>query len=664
MIKTLLIANRGEIACRIIKTAQRMGIKTIAIYSDADTNSLHVRLADKAIYLGASPATQSYLNQKAILKAIEITGADAVHPGYGFLSENASFVEALTEHNINFIGPSAHAVRAMGDKIEAKKIASKAGVNVVPGVLADIKSEKEAIKIANKIGYPVMLKAAAGGGGKGIRIVRSDSEMAQAFSSTRNEAINSFADERTFIEKYIENPRHIEIQIIADKHGNVVCLGERECSIQRHNQKVIEEAPSVFIDDKTRKKMYKQSVALAKKVNYHSAGTVEFIVDKDRNFYFLEMNTRLQVEHPVTEYVTGYDLVELMIRVANGEKLGFTQKDVKLNGWAVESRIYAEDPTTGFLPSTGQVTTYKEPQKSTDIRVDSGIYEGGEVSMFYDAMIAKLITYGKNRDDANEKMRSALGKFVIRGISTNISFLQAIYNHPKFIAGDITTKFIDQEWSSGFMGAVLNDEHSTVVLAATVFVGLAHLKRDLQITGQIRGFNNNLGTRWVVLLGDDKYPVTVRPIERGYKVTFENRRLFITSDWILGTKLFDCEINGVNYSLQLENNSDSFRFDFQGGAIISKIITPRAAELIKFMKTINKNEFDGKIIANISGNIADIKVSEGDTVSKGQPLIVLEAMKMENIISSPADGKISKINYLKSSSVMSGEVLIEFEDHA
>lgn len=661
MIKTLLIANRGEIACRIIKTAKRMGIKTVAVYSDADTNSLHVRLADKAVYIGASAATQSYLNQKAILKALEITGADAVHPGYGFLSENYQFVDLLTKHNVNFVGPSSSAVRLMGDKIEAKKIATKAGVNVVPGMLADIKSEKDAIKIANKIGYPVMLKAAAGGGGRGIRIVRSDAEMAQAFSTTRNEAINSFSDERTFIEKYIENPRHIEIQIIADKYGNVVCLGERECSIQRHNQKVIEEAPSPFLSDKLRNKMYKQAVALAKKVNYCSAGTVEFIMDAEHNFYFLEMNTRLQVEHPVTEYVTGYDLVELMIRIANGEKLGFKQRDVKLKGWSMESRVYAEDPSIGFLPSTGQVTTYREPPKSQNIRVDTGIFEGGEVSMFYDAMIAKLITYGETRDEAIEQMRTALGKFVIRGVSTNISFLQALYNHPKFVAGDITTKFIEQEWSAGFTGAELNDEHSAVVLATSVFVGLTHLKRDAQISGQLRGGNNFLGTRWVVLMGSDKYPVTVRPIERGYKVTFENRKLFITSDWILGTKLFDCEINGKHYALQVEKHNRSYRIEFLGSMVYSKLMTPRAAELIKFMKQVDKNQFDGSIKANIAGNVSDIKVNEGDQVVKGQTLLILEAMKMENIITSPADGKVAKIYHKVGDSIGSGELLIEFE---
>lgn len=659
MVQTLLIANRGEIACRIIKAAKKMGIKTVAVYSEADTNSLHVKLADKAIYIGPSAATQSYLNQKAILRAIELSGADAVHPGYGFLSENAKFVELLQQHNITFVGPNAYAVKAMGDKIEAKKIAQASGVNVVPGMLADIKNVKEAIKIANKIGYPIMLKAAAGGGGKGMRIVRSNEEMEQAFSSTRNEAKNNFSDARTFIEKFIENPRHIEIQIIADQHGNVVCLGERECSIQRHNQKVIEEAPSSFIDEKTRKKMYAQSVALAKEVGYFSAGTVEFIVDAKKNFYFLEMNTRLQVEHPVTEFVTGYDLVELMIKVARGEKLPMTQKDVQLRGWAFESRIYAEDPASGFLPSTGQIMTYKEPEKASWLRVDTGVYEGGEVSMFYDAMVAKLVTYGSSRHEAINNMKDALGKFVIRGISSNISFLQTIFNHPKFIAGDITTKFIDQEWPSGFSGAELTSEQHAVMLSAAVFVSMSNLKRDNTISGQLRSFSSVLGTRWVVMLDNSKYPVTVRPIDKGYKVSFENRRLFITSEWVLGSKLFECFINGIKYSMQVERNNQGYIFSFQGNKSQVQMLTPRQAELRKFMKDNSQNQNSGIVSANISGNLVANKVAVGDTVMRGQPLFILEAMKMENIITAPIEGVVQAVHKTSGSVVSKGEVLVE-----
>jgi propionyl-CoA carboxylase alpha chain len=662
MFKNLLIANRGEIACRIIKTAKRLGIKATAVYSDADTNSLHVRLADKAIYIGESPATQSYLNAQKLMNAIKLSGADAVHPGYGFLSENPEFVELLENNGVNFIGPSSYAVRSMGDKIEAKKIAQSAGVNVVPGYLTAIKNVKDAIKIASKIGFPIMIKAAAGGGGKGMRIVRSKEEMEQAFSSTRNEARNNFSDERIFIEKFIENPRHIEIQLIGDKYGNYVCFGERECSIQRHHQKVIEEAPSSFIDDKTRKKMYAQAVALAKKVKYCSAGTIEFIVDQKQNFYFLEMNTRLQVEHPVTELITGHDLVELMIRVAAGEKLPVTQKDIKFNGWAFESRIYAEDPSSGFLPSTGQVNTYREPGKNEGIRVDTGIYEGGEVSMFYDPMIAKLCTHAPTRKEAIELMKNALNKFVIRGISHNISFLQAIFSHPRFESGDISTNFIVQEYKDGFAGASLTDEETTVILVASIHIFLLAMKRDAQINEQLRGFSRNFGTRWVVRLDDQNFPITARPIEDGYKVSFNNRRFYITSRWLLGSKLFDCTVNGKNYILQLEARPNSYDITFRGRTVNASFFTPRAAELSKFMKERSPDTETNELEANISGCVVDIKVSSGEVVVKGQPLVILEAMKMENILVSPKDGTIDKLLHNVGDNVSTGEVILKFKD--
>ncbi|MFN5382389.1 MAG: acetyl-CoA carboxylase biotin carboxylase subunit [Alphaproteobacteria bacterium] len=662
MFKTLLIANRGEIACRIIRTAKKLGIKTAAVYSDADANSLHVRMADKAIYIGESPATQSYLDSKKLLDAIKIAGADAVHPGYGFLSENADFVELLEKNKITFVGPSSYAVKSMGDKIQAKKIAQAAGVNVVPGYLGEIKDVKDALKIASKIGYPVMLKAAAGGGGKGIRIVRNAEEMAQAFSSTRNEAQNNFSDARTFIEKFIENPRHIEIQLIADKHGNYVCLGERECSIQRHHQKVIEEAPSSFIDEKTRKKMYKQTVALGKKVKYCSAGTVEFIMDQKCNFYFMEMNTRLQVEHPVTELVTGYDIVELMIRVANGEKLPMTQKDVKLVGSAFESRIYAEDPSAGFLPSTGQIITYKEPAKSENIRVDTGIYEGGEVSMFYDAMISKLCSYAPTRDKAIEYMKDALDKYVIRGVSHNISFLQAIFSHPRFVSGDISTKFIEQEYQDGFTGASLTDEESAVILVAAANIFMVVMRRDSQINGQIRGFSRNFGTRWIVRLDGISYPVTIRAVDDGYKISFENRKFYITSKWILGNKIFDCVVNGQSYSLQLETKQTDYIITFKGRTVRAQCLIPRAAEMIKYMKPRKTADDRGELIANISGRVVEVKVEVGAQVFKDQPVVVLEAMKMENIINSPRDGVVQEVCFKAGDNVSNGEVIIKLEE--
>lgn len=661
MIKRLLIANRGEIACRIIKTAKKMGIETVAVYSEADTNSLHVRLADKAIYIGDSAVTQSYLNAQSILDAIKISGADAVHPGYGFLSENTKFAELLAKNDITFVGPSPYSIKSMGDKIEAKKIAKAAGVNIVPGVMAAISDTKEALKIASRIGYPIMIKAAAGGGGKGMRIVHNKEEMQQAFSSTRNEAKNNFSDARTFIEKYIENPRHIEIQLIADKHGNYVCLGERECSIQRHNQKVIEEAPSPLLDEKSRQKMYAQSIKLAKKVKYFSAGTIEFIVDQKKNFYFLEMNTRLQVEHPVTELVTGYDIVELMLRIAAGEKLTFTQKDVKLTGWAFESRVYAEDPSSGFLPSTGQINTYREPEKSENVRVDTGIYEGGEVSMFYDPMIAKLCTYAPTRKEAIDHMKDALGKFIIRGISHNISFLQAIFATSRFESGNLSTKFIEEEYSGGFTGSELTDEESAVILAASSFIFLSDSRRDLQITGQLRGATPSLGTRWVVRLDDKNYPVTIRPIDEGYKISFENRRLYIQSKWLLGNKRFDCVVNGRNYSMQVEYKSSGYSITFMGRTVFATILTPRAAELYKFMKPRPDASESNDLLANLSGMVVEIKVNEGDKVSKGQPLIVLEAMKMENILNATKDGTVSKIHFKPGDNVTTGEVIIEIQ---
>lgn len=659
MIKRLLIANRGEIACRIIKTAKKMGIYTIAVYSEADTNSLHVKMADTAIYLGASPATQSYLNSEKLLNAIKISGADAVHPGYGFLSENAAFATLLEKNGIIFVGPSPMAIKKMGDKIEAKKIAKDAGVSVVPGVLDTIKSDKEAVKIAKKIGFPIMLKAAAGGGGKGMRIVRNEEEMQQAFSSTRNEARNNFSDERTFIEKFIEEPRHIEIQLIADKHGNYICLGERECSIQRHHQKVIEEAPSPLLDDKTRAKMYKQAVMLAKKVEYFSAGTIEFIVDQKKNFYFLEMNTRLQVEHPVTELITGYDVVELMIRIASGEKLPMKQKDVKLNGWAFESRVYAEDPSTGFLPSTGQIITYQEPERSEHIRVDTGIYEGGEVSMFYDAMIAKLCTYAPTRLEAIEHMKNALGKFVIRGISHNISFLQTIYSNERFQSGHLTTNFIEEEFKGGFTGALLSDEQSAVLLAATMFVFYSESKRDASISGQLRGSSMFLGTRWVVNLDGKNFPITVRPIDNGFKVTFENRRLYIKSNWVFGNKLFECDVNGVSYSMQLEKIGISYSMTFMGSTVMARVFTPRAAELNRHMSGKVIDLAQNEVVAAISGMVSSVKVALGDKVAKGQPLVVVEAMKMENVINSPMEGIVKSLNVSAGDNISAGQVLIE-----
>jgi propionyl-CoA carboxylase alpha chain len=661
-LKKILIANRSEIACRVIRTASKLGIKTVAVYSDADNNSLHVKYADEAIYIGKSPATQSYLNVETILKAIKISGADAVHPGYGFLSENADFAKLMEKSNINFIGPSPNAIKKMGDKIEAKKLAKDAGVNIIPGYIGAIKTENHAVKIAKSIGYPIMLKAAAGGGGKGMRVVKSDDEMQQAFRSTKNEAQNNFSDSRTFIEKLIIRPRHIEIQILADKHGNYVCLGERECSIQRHHQKVIEEAPSPFITDKIRKKMYAQSVALAKKVKYFSAGTIEYIVDQEGNFYFLEMNTRLQVEHAVTELITGIDIVEQMIRIAEGNKLPFKQKDISLNGWAMESRIYAEDATCGFLPSTGRIIGYKEPKLNDSIRLDTGIYEGGEVSMFYDAMIAKLCTHSENRSKTIDLMRHSLGEYIIRGVSHNISFLQAVLNNKKFIEGNISTNFIEEEYKEGFSGAELNDELSSVVLCVSIFAFINTIKRMSHVSGQQRGMSRAIGTRWVAKLDDINYPVTVRSHEGGYKIAFENRKFYITSNWEAGRRLFQCKINDKDYSLQIEKVKDSYNITFMGSKVKTHLLSPRTAKLYKFMKKPSEDSKQNDLIATITGLIKEIKVKVGETINKAQSLVILEAMKMENTLISPIDGVVKKINFKESDTVLSGNVLIEIEE--
>jgi propionyl-CoA carboxylase alpha chain len=660
-IKKILIANRGEIALRIIRTCQRLGIKTVALYSEADTNALHVATADEAVYIGPSPTNKSYLNIPAIMDAIRRTGAEAVHPGYGFLSENARFARALREEGITFIGPDVNAIVKMGDKIEAKKLAEKAKVNTIPGYMGVIGNEKEALKIAQKIGFPIMIKAAAGGGGKGMRIVRDKKDLKQAISSAMNEARNSFSDDRIFIEKFIETPRHIEIQVIADQHGNVVCMGERECSIQRHHQKVIEEAPSPIMDEKTRKKMYEQAAALAKKVGYYSAGTMEFIMDQKKNFYFLEMNTRLQVEHPVTEMVTGYDLVELMIKIAQGEKLPFKQEDIDLKGWAIECRVYAEDPKRGFLPSSGRISEYKEPKKNGKVRVDSGVYAGGEVSMFYDPMIAKLITYGKDRTEAIKFMQNALGEYIIGGISHNISFLEAVMAHPRFAAGDLATTFIGEEYPQGFSGAELTEETTRVFLAVSVFVYLRDAHRASGISGQVPGRQRQIGTRWVVSIDEQSFSVYTRATKDGYEVRHENHTISVISNWVLGTRLFQGTVDGKPVSVHVEYIPGGFQLNHAGSTVKTTVRTPRVAELDRFMPAPREEQETPGIMAPISGLVVDIRVKNGDSVKEGQDVVVLEAMKMENILSVPKDSKVKKVHLKAGDSVQAGQMIIEFE---
>ena len=659
----LLIANRGEIACRIIKTCRRLGIKTVAVYSDADANSLFVQMADEAVNIGHSPSSQSYLNVDKILAAIKKTGATLVHPGYGFLSENRNFANALEKAGVIFVGPSVHSIEMMGDKIESKKIAIAAGVSTVPGHMGVVKNDIEAAEIAEKIGFPVMVKASAGGGGKGMRIVWKQDEMVEAFLSASNEARNSFSDDRIFIEKFIENPRHIEIQVIADKQGNTICLGERECSIQRNNQKVIEEAPSSFVDEVTRQKMYEQSKALAAKVGYFSAGTIEYIMDKNRNFYFLEMNTRLQVEHPVTEMVTGLDIVELMIRIALGEKLPFKQEDIKLNGWAMESRIYAEDPSRGFLPSSGRINLYIEPEENENVRVDSGVYEGGEVSMFYDAMIAKLCSYGKNREEAISHMRHALGGFAIGGVSHNISFLETIMRNEKFVSGDISTSFIKNEFPKGFSGNELDSASEEVLIITALHIFLRNYERNGKISGQLYHREKQISDLWVVMLDDKSFLVNISDRNDAYlKAECDKKELTLETSWSNGEKLFRGVINGraVGVKIRENNITGSYLLQYSGSDVFVNVFSPRNAELHKFMPKIQKNAKPVNLTSPITGKIIRFKVQEGDEVKAGQELVVIEAMKMENSIRTDHDVKIGKIKFKENEPVGIGQVVIEF----
>lgn len=661
MFEKVLVANRGEIAVRIIRTLKKMGIRTVAVYSEADTNALHVKEAHEAVYLGPAPSSQSYLVADRIIEAMLKTGAQAVHPGYGFLSENTDFARELQNHGLVLIGPSPTAILAMGDKIEAKKLAEEAGVNTIPGYMGAIKDAKEALKIAKKIGFPVMIKAAAGGGGKGMRVVYNEKDIAQAFSSATNEAKSSFKDGRIFIEKFIENPRHIEIQLLADKHGTYLCLGERECSIQRHHQKVIEEAPSPFLDEATRKKMYKQVISLAKKVGYYSAGTAEFIVDSKRHFYFLEMNTRLQVEHCVTEEITGYDIVEQMVRIAAGEKLSFTQKDVKLTGWAMESRIYAEDPSRSFLPSSGRINSYQEPEKSRNVRIDTGVYAGGEVSMFYDPMIAKLITYGENRDEAIEHMKKALSSYVIRGVSHNMSFLEAVMSNPRFVKGDLSTNFIAEEYPDGFSGAELTSEITQAFIGTAVFTYLKSAYRDATISGQLQGRQRQLANRWVVTLGDIHYPVIVKSRSKGYDIKLENQSFTIISSWDIGNRLFQATISGRPVSVKIEHRLGGLELTHSGSKVLAQVHTLRAAELLKFMPDSGSKKNQAKLRAPISGLVVAVKVEPGMKVNAGQELMIIEAMKMENVLFAEQDAEIKSILVKAGDSINAEDVVIEFK---
>lgn len=667
MFKKILIANRGEIACRVIKTAKKLGIATVAVYSDADRDAMHVRMADEAVHIGPSPSAQSYIVIDKIIAAIRSTGADAVHPGYGFLSENAAFAEALEKEGVAFIGPPVGAIRAMGDKITSKKLAAEAGVSTVPGHMGLIADADEAVKISGSIGYPVMIKASAGGGGKGMRIAWNDQEAREGFQSSKNEAKNSFGDDRIFIEKFVTEPRHIEIQVLGDKHGNTLYLGERECSIQRRNQKVIEEAPSPFLDAATRKAMGEQAVALAKAVGYHSAGTVEFIVDGNRNFYFLEMNTRLQVEHPVTELVTGVDLVEQMIRVAAGEKLAFGQADVKLNGWAIESRLYAEDPYRNFLPSIGRLTRYRPPAEGTNddgtvTRNDTGVFEGGEISMYYDPMIAKLCTWGPDRLTAVEAMAGALDQFEVEGIGHNLPFLSAVMQQQRFRDGRLTTAYIAEEFADGFYGVTPDEASARKLAAIAVSINQVLQERASQISGTIGNHRRIVGHDWVVTLADMDFPLTSGASADGAYVRFEDgTSASIAGDWTPGRTLATFNIDNQPMSVKVELTGTAIRLRWRGVDVIARVRSPRVAELARLMPKKLPPDTSKMLLCPMPGVITSVSVKPGDTVEAGQSLAIVEAMKMENILRAEKRSTVKRVAVAAGASLAVDELIMEFE---
>ena len=666
MFKKILIANRGEIACRVIKTARKMGIQTVALYSDADRRALHVQMADEAVHIGPPQAAESYINIAKVMQAIKDTGAEAVHPGYGFLSENPKFAEALEAAGVAFIGPPKGAIEAMGDKITSKKIAQEAGVSTVPGYMGLIEDAEEAVRISNEIGYPVMIKASAGGGGKGMRIAWSDDEAREGFQSSKNEAASSFGDDRIFIEKFVTQPRHIEIQVLADAHGNCIYLNERECSIQRRNQKVVEEAPSPFLDPETRAAMGKQSCELAKAVGYTSAGTVEFIVDGDKNFYFLEMNTRLQVEHPVTELITGVDLVEQMIRVAAGAPLSMTQDDVQINGWAIENRLYAEDPYRGFLPSTGRLTRYRPPAEIADaeraVRNDTGVYEGGEISIYYDPMIAKLCTWGPDRLSAIEEMRQALDAFEVEGIGHNLPFLAAVMDHPKFISGDMTTAFIAEEYPEGFEGVTLADEDLRRIVASTAAMYRVAEIRRTRISGRMGNHERRVGADWVVGLQGESFQVSIAADPGGADVTFEDgATLRVESDWTPGQSLAHLRVGGAPLILKVDRRTGGYRIRYRGADLTVSLRTPRGAELAARMPEKTPPDTSKMLLCPMPGLVVKIDVEEGQEVQEGQALCTIEAMKMENILRAEKKGVVSVIHASPGESLQVDAVIMEFE---
>ena len=659
MFSKILIANRGEIACRVIRSAKRLGIATVAVYSEADAGALHVALADEAVLIGPAPAVESYLVIDKIVAACRETGAQAVHPGFGFLAENPAFVAALEAAKVVFIGPGVRAIEAMGDKIESKRLAAAAGVTTVPGHMELIADADEAARVSGEIGYPVMIKASAGGGGKGMRLARDDAEARAGFASARNEARAAFGDERIFIEKFIEQPRHIEIQVLADAHGKVIHLGERECSIQRRHQKVIEEAPSPLIDPETRARMGAQAVALAEAVDYRSAGTVEFIVDKDKNFYFLEMNTRIQVEHPVTEMVTGLDLVESMIRIAAGEPLGLNQDDVALTGWALEARVYAEDPLRGFMPSIGRLVRYREPEQGQRLRIDSGVVEGSEITMFYDPMIAKVVTHGETRDDAIRAMQEALDGFTIRGIRHNLNFLAAVIAKQRFRDGRLTTGFIDEEFPDGYQDAAAPAAARAAMIAVAAVVQQRTAARDRG------GAGSAALDRWVVRSGGEAHEVTLAPTDGGTRVTGTGvtsavETCVVESDWRPGMALFRGRIDGRPVTVQVDRRAPGFLLSHGGAEVAVQVLRPRVAELAARMPEKQAPDLSRFLLSPMPGLLVKLAVAAGQEVRAGDVLAVVEAMKMENVLRAERDGAIAKVHAEPGASLAVDQPILEF----
>ncbi|NJO67711.1 MAG: acetyl/propionyl/methylcrotonyl-CoA carboxylase subunit alpha [Rhodospirillales bacterium] len=666
MFKKILIANRGEIACRVARTAKRLGIPSVAVYSDADKYGRHVSMCDEAVYLGGSLAKESYLDVEKVINACVTTGADAVHPGYGFLSENSGFARALAEKGITFIGPNPEVIKLMGDKILANRAAKEAGVPTVPGHWDSIPDADSAVVIGREIGFPVMLKAAAGGGGKGIRIANDEAELKDAFRLATSEARSAFGDDRVFIEKFITQPRHIEIQLLGDKHGNVVYLSERECSIQRRHQKVIEEAPSPFIDAATRKEMGDRAAALARSCGYDSAGTCEFIVDQQRNFFFLEMNTRLQVEHSVTEFTHDIDLVEWMIKVAANQRLTLRQEEITPHGWAIESRIYAEDPNRKFMPSVGRLIRYREPQESDEVRVDSGIYEGGEISMFYDPMIAKVTTWGRDRDAAVALMRRALDEFYIKGVHHNIAFLTALMANPRFLQGRLTTNFIAEEYPDGFSPAPLDKEELDHIIAVAILMHLRYMYRAKNVSGQMPGYGRKIDRDQVAVIEDVYYPVTVeehsgRGSEEGFDIVRDGHLLSIRSDWEIGEPVLRCTINAVPQSFKVERVGIGYRLYHLGAEVDVLVYTQRVAELAKMMPVRKPPDMSKFLQSPMPGLLQSVAVEAGEKVDVGDELAIVQAMKMENILRATQAGKVSKIHASSGDTLSVGQIILEFE---